>query len=125
MPENTQELLESRNEKYKNSFYATDRAINSMIEGNSANLQNLVNAGLLGNWIIMMSKMNRAIWSPLERDHWEDIAGYANLQLRIIDKDFDVYNRRDYINKKEENPYIIEEPMKQMSFIDMLDAQNI
>lgn len=79
-----EKLLEERNSQYGNSYYATDRAISAMIEGDTSLLQAMSDAGVLGNWIIIMSKMNRAIFSPLKEDHWKDIAGYSNLNLKII-----------------------------------------
>lgn len=82
--DNIDDLLRARNAKYGNSYYATDKAIMAMIEGDASNLQGLLDAGILANWVIIMSKMNRAIWSPNEPDHFRDIAGYCSLIAKIL-----------------------------------------
>jgi hypothetical protein len=37
------------------------------------------------NWIMILNKLHRALMSPENKDHWEDIAGYALLVVKDID----------------------------------------
>jgi hypothetical protein len=39
------------------------------------------------NWVIMLSKMIRILFTPENPDHWRDIAGYATLQLDYLTKE--------------------------------------
>lgn len=78
-----EDTLDERNSKYGGSYYQTDLAIQAMTGGNAANLQGLLETGQLANWVMIISKANRAVNSPTLDDHMRDIAGYARLNLRI------------------------------------------
>jgi hypothetical protein len=38
------------------------------------------------NWVLIMSKMVRILFTPKNPDHWRDIAGYATLQLTMLEE---------------------------------------
>jgi hypothetical protein len=39
------------------------------------------------NWVLILSKLVRALTSPRNPDHWKDIAGYATLCLKEIENE--------------------------------------
>jgi hypothetical protein len=39
------------------------------------------------NWILIMSKMIRVLYTPHDADHWRDIAGYATLMYKYLEGD--------------------------------------
>lgn len=41
---------------------------------------------LVHNWVLMLSKLIRALFSPTKVDHYDDIIGYALLTKRILEK---------------------------------------
>jgi len=42
---------------------------------------------VIHNWILILSKLLRALRSPKNRDHWVDIAGYAQLIVDDLDNE--------------------------------------
>lgn len=38
------------------------------------------------NWVLILSKMIRILYTPWERDHWADIMGYVQLVLNEMDQ---------------------------------------
>jgi hypothetical protein len=38
------------------------------------------------NWVLILSKLIRILFTPYKRDHWADIVGYAQLVVEQLDK---------------------------------------
>jgi hypothetical protein len=38
------------------------------------------------SWLMILNKLVRALYSPMEADHWKDIIGYATLWLDTLEK---------------------------------------
>jgi hypothetical protein len=80
----TQNLLNERRQEYGQAWVVAGmimQAFNEVIF-----ISNLFACTPYGhNWILILSKLCRALHSPYNRDHWQDIVGYCQLVLDDID----------------------------------------
>jgi hypothetical protein len=82
---NTQNLLNERRQEYGQAWYVAGsimRTFNEVIF--TSNLFNHTSYG--HNWVLILSKLCRALSSPNNTDHWRDIIGYCQLILDDIDE---------------------------------------
>lgn len=51
----------------------------------STPFKELTRSGYAYNWIQMVGKICRLLWSPNDVEHWRDIEGYAQLVIREME----------------------------------------
>lgn len=83
--ESVRKTLQARGLEYGAAWRLTGRTLNELIETTKVGLLPLLGSPYLFNWIMILNKLHRALMSPENRDHWEDIAGYALLVVKDID----------------------------------------
>ena len=50
-------------------------------------LMNTINSTPYGhNWMLLLSKLIRCLYTPYNIDHWRDLAGYATLVVNHLEK---------------------------------------
>jgi len=74
-------VLVERNSMYGPSWLTANEAIKALVEGDASRLQPLLDAGMLANFVISMSKMARMVATPKYEDHLIDLIGYSELSL--------------------------------------------
>jgi len=47
----------------------------------------IIPTGYFFNWMMILNKLIRALYTPNDPDHWKDIAGYATLVMNDIVKE--------------------------------------
>lgn len=84
MNEQIDELLEAREEVYGDSWFMAGEAMGFLRKP----LMNLLSTApwMAHNWVLMLSKLIRILYSPYHRDNWADIVGYATLVLNSMDE---------------------------------------
>lgn len=76
-------LLAEREEQYGNAWITAGVWLNSTSVRNS----NLFRESIfIHNFVLIMSKLARALHSPYKADTWKDIAGYATLVANWLDE---------------------------------------
>jgi hypothetical protein len=73
---NVNKLLEERGKEYGTAWITAGVWLNSKAVRDSALFQESI---FIHNFVLIMSKLARALHSPYNVDHWRDIAGYATL----------------------------------------------
>jgi hypothetical protein len=73
---NTDKLLEERKREYGDAWILAGVWLNHKAVRDSALFQESI---FIHNFVLILSKMARALHSPYNVDHWRDIAGYATL----------------------------------------------
>lgn len=82
MKDDIQELLKQRGGEYGTAWSDTNAMIRAL--GSTAVLDRLVDHDAIYAWISILNKLNRALYSPQNPDHWRDIIGYATLMLNHL-----------------------------------------
>lgn len=77
-------LLAARKVEYGDTWLVTGHAI-GFIWGNMDPIK-LVGSGYVHNWVQIICKAIRILATPYKLDHWRDIAGYATLVVRDLEK---------------------------------------
>lgn len=81
----TRALLAQRSEQYGDAWYLTGEVHNLLRRKQPGGDQLLSDLGYLFPWMVTLSKLIRAMRSPADRDHWQDVIGYAQLVLDDLD----------------------------------------
>jgi hypothetical protein len=79
-----EDTLHIRGAQYMDAWLLTGEITNQMYVQDR--LKKLMDAGYMYAWITILCKLFRALATPNERDHWVDIAGYAQLVVDNLDK---------------------------------------
>jgi len=73
----TENLLNNREKTYGKSWYITGIILGVLKIGDTVLAQACPE--YLFSWILILNKLIRALTSPFDEDHWDDIIGYATL----------------------------------------------
>ncbi len=86
MPEDIARLLNERASLYgPTGWKDTTEAVEVLCKGRPELYAKLIQCGFFFNWLLILSKLVRAIYSPENPDHWRDIQGYAKLVLNDLE----------------------------------------
>jgi hypothetical protein len=83
MQNDTQQLLTERGTEYGNTWYLAGKI---MKELQLYNYPLFVKTEYGHNWVLMLSKLLRMLFSPYKADNYRDIIGYATLVLEDIER---------------------------------------
>lgn len=73
------ELVAGRNDAYGGAWLKTGKVLGFMTETLRVDLTPIIQSGYFLNWFTILCKLIRALATPYNKDHWDDIAGYARL----------------------------------------------
>lgn len=82
----TEELLRERKSKYGDTWREAGEVMGILQVPFTKFLCS--ESWMAHNWVLILSKLIRILYSPREKDHWRDIIGYATLVLQNIDRDY-------------------------------------
>lgn len=83
---NVRELLNERKTEYHNAWYVAGSVLHMF--NDDIYTSNLFSTTPYGhNWVVILSKMFRALHTPNNTDHWQDIIGYCQLILDDLEQD--------------------------------------
>jgi hypothetical protein len=83
MQNDTQQLLTQRKKEYGDAWLIAGYWLNHKAVRDS----NLFQESLFThNFVLILSKLARALHSPYKKDTWQDIAGYATLVANWLDE---------------------------------------
>lgn len=86
MSEDIANLLSERASLYgPTGWKDTTEAVEVLCKGHPEVYARLIRYGFFFNWVLILSKLVRAIYSPENPDHWRDICGYAKLVLNDLE----------------------------------------
>lgn len=83
VPDQIQALLVERGEEYDEAHELTGRVL-MFVTKRSRPIQQTV---YWFHWIMILNKLIRALASPMKKDHWLDIAGWATLAVQILERE--------------------------------------
>lgn len=88
-PQDTQQLLDKRGSSYGDAWKLTGALLGIVASWpgslDTPPFKHLMQLGYGYNWIEMLGKLCRMLFSPNDVDHWKDIAGYAELVVREME----------------------------------------
>jgi len=76
-------VLTERGKQYKDAWLVTGEITNQLFVQNR--FAKVMDAGFMYAWITILCKLIRALATPNDREHWIDIAGYAQLVADNLD----------------------------------------
>ena len=79
----TNKVLEIKGTMYGDSCEFT----NNFLRGHMWRFKTIIDVGFFFQWLMIFNKLIRALTSPSETDHWQDIIGYATLVLQAIEEE--------------------------------------
>lgn len=81
---NTKDLLEERKQSYGDAWIVAGMwlCLSAVRESNL-----FKDSFFVHNFVLIMSKLARALHSPHNIDHWRDIAGYATLIVTFLEEE--------------------------------------
>jgi hypothetical protein len=79
------EVIQERDSQYGQAWFIAGQVIRDLTNLHPGLFRKVTNAGYMYAWITIMCKLIRACASPYKRDHWVDIAGYAQMVVTDID----------------------------------------
>lgn len=74
----TEELIAHRTKEYGDAWLFVGMVLRSFADTIYTS-RLATQSPFMHNWILILSKLMRALHSPHNRDHWDDISGYAML----------------------------------------------
>jgi ABC-type phosphate/phosphonate transport system permease subunit len=74
---NVEQLLKERKDEYGNTWLIAGKVVHFITA--FVSLDKIVASGYIHNWVLILSKLIRALFTPDHIDHWQDMAGYATL----------------------------------------------
>lgn len=78
------ELLNDRGSSYGQTWFEAGKVI-QLLQEPFANF--VREAGWMShNWVLILSKLIRILYTPYKEDHWRDLIGYATLILDHLTK---------------------------------------
>jgi len=81
-------LLKNREAKYGNTWFLAGKVVEML---RTPYIQFIrICPEYSHNWMMILSKLIRILFSPYDIDHWRDIAGYATLVQRDLEVHDDV-----------------------------------
>lgn len=80
-------VLEDRGAQYGEAWLMGGKFLAEMMRKYDIDLSDLMESGFSYAWQSILSKLLRALASPMKRDHWVDIAGYATLVANYLGED--------------------------------------
>jgi hypothetical protein len=81
----TQELLNERDQQYGDTWLLAGQVMGVLRKPYYHLLE--TSPAVSHNWVLMLSKLIRILFSPNNEDHYEDLIGYATLCLNYIRKE--------------------------------------
>jgi len=81
----TEQLIENRQSQYNDAWLYTGSVMQTFNDVlHQSNL--FTRSPFAHNWVLILSKLFRALHSPYNVDHWQDIMGYCKLIVDYIDE---------------------------------------
>lgn len=82
-----QALLTKRGETYAEAWLTAGRVLEVMLLNDKTSFHRIAASGFLHNFVLIVSKLCRALATPRNIDHWRDIAGYATLIVQHLEQE--------------------------------------
>ena len=79
-------LLEERQQTHGNTWYIAGWIIQLALADEVSSVVKSHWGWTIHNWVLILSKLIRALHTPWEVDHWRDIEGYARLVREELQK---------------------------------------
>lgn len=73
-------LLKDRSERYGRTWILAGIIVAMLLEEQPR----ITCSPYIHNWVLIISKVVRTMYTPYDSDHWRDIAGYAQLVLEDL-----------------------------------------
>jgi hypothetical protein len=79
---NVERLLDERGSEYGDTWLIAGEMFDFL--SSRVSFDKLLRSNYFHNWVLILSKLIRAAFTPDKADHWDDIAGYATLVAKHI-----------------------------------------
>ena len=82
-----QATLADRGEQYGDTWWTTGQVISHIYSTEGYLIfDRIIVSGYFHNWVQILGKLIRTLYTPRNPEHWRDIAGYAQLVLEDLNE---------------------------------------